>query len=450
MKQNRIAVAAGALFLVALAGSAVSNAQTASAESAAAPAGAASRGKSGTWATPRALAPKAAAAGTSTASPHADAADLDPISITTQAYPGSASALPLWTYSARSPRDGHRHHGTLVGTDPFTDPGSSSIPMFIIPLILRTHTLGTTVDLTTGIISTTPGEATFDPTEPDHACMTSPNNVPLTVIQQSPLFNPAHFVFGGTDVGTTQYEDAFQRAAFWTALGPNASKYHVLLGPVTVLDPVEIDVPPNEGLAITNPAAFIPGFTFCGPAALIDINWLDSYVNGTLLPAAAKHGANSSTLPMFITYNAAYSSPVTNLFTCCAIGYHGLTVQAALTQAYSVSDFDMTGFFGGPLPGLQTIVLSHEIGEWINDPLVSNYVTPWGNTGQVFGCSEYLEVGDPLTGSLQLSVTMPNGFDYYLQELAFFSWFTGGSSFGVNGWYSNNGTFLTDAGPPCP
>jgi len=36
-----------------------------------------------------------------------------------------------------------------------------------------------------------------------------------------------------------------------------------------------------------------------------------------------------------------------------------------------------------------------------------------------------------------------------LQELVFFSWFFSSRSVGVNGWFSDNGTFLTNAGPPC-
>jgi hypothetical protein len=44
---------------------------------------------------------------------------------------------------------------------------------------------------------------------------------------------------------------------------------------------------------------------------------------------------------------------------------------------------------------------------------------------------------------------MPNGYTYHLQELAFFSWFFGAPSIGIHGWFSNNGTFLTDAGPVC-
>jgi len=90
------------------------------------------------------------------------------------------------------------------------------------------------------------------------------------------------------------------------------------------------------------------------------------------------------------------------------------------------------------------------VDEWMNDPMISNPTPPWGNTGQVMGfCQANLEVGDPLSGTNIAPITMPNGFTYHLQELAFFSWFFGGPSIGVNGWFSNNGTFMTDAGPPC-
>ena len=46
-------------------------------------------------------------------------------------------------------------------------------------------------------------------------------------------------------------------------------------------------------------------------------------------------------------------------------------------------------------------------------------------------------------------VTMSNGYTYHLQELADFSWFLGNDPLGVNGWYSENGTFRTNAGPVC-
>jgi len=100
---------------------------------------------------------------------------------------------------------------------------------------------------------------------------------------------------------------------------------------------------------------------------------------------------------------------------------------------------------------LNSAVLTHEVGEWINDPLVVNQTVPWGGVGQVVGfCQENFEVGDPLTGTFLPPVVMPNGYGYLMQELAFFSWFSGSPAIGANGWFSNNGTFKTDAGPVCP
>jgi len=94
-----------------------------------------------------------------------------------------------------------------------------------------------------------------------------------------------------------------------------------------------------------------------------------------------------------------------------------------------------------------TSVLSHELGEWISDPQSQSATPPWG---QLPFCSGVYEVGDPLNQTLMPEVKMPNGFTYHLQELAFFSWFYRISpSDGVNGWYSNNGTFMTSAGPIC-
>jgi hypothetical protein len=64
--------------------------------------------------------------------------------------------------------------------------------------------------------------------------------------------------------------------------------------------------------------------------------------------------------------------------------------------------------------------------------------------------NKLLEVGDPLSGTLAPPIYNPfNKFTYHMQELAFFSWFYGAPSVGVNGWFSDNDTFSTDAGPVC-
>jgi hypothetical protein len=200
--------------------------------------------------------------------------------------------------------------------------------------------------------------------------------------------------------------DAFQRPNFQRVLGEDLDRYHVLLSPVTTLQPIVIDVPPTAGIALTDPnllqAAF--GFSFCAPLQLVDINWFDSFLNGTVIRQLEQEGVNPGNFPLYQTYNAALPiGDVTNLGNCCAIGYHGTTGVPLQTQTYGVVDFDTTGFFApaknaGTGPGLNTEVAAHEVGEWVNDPYGNNETAPWGHTGQVSGCQANLEVGDPLSG----------------------------------------------------
>ena len=380
------------------------------------------------------------------------------LDVSTRSFPGSEGLLPLWTFNILGSRDGNHHLGTIVGHSPFNNPQTDKIPAHIIPLLIRTHRVATAIDPKTLTLTTVPGDTVTDPTAPDNACLKAPNNVPATLVRQSPIMTPTKFVFGGTDMGTTQYLDAFERASFFKVLGSHADQYHVLLDPIRTHAPVVIDVPANEGLAIDDPQFFKAfNFSICAPLQLVDINWFDSYVQGTVLPALAAEGIDADSLPILLSYNAAWPvADVTNIGNCCAIGYHNAAGAPIVTQTYSVADFDRTQFFVGPPAGLDTEPLSHEIGEWMNDPFGSNLTAPWGNTGQVAGCQANLEVGDPLTGTDLAPITMPNGFTYHLQELAFFSWFYGAPSTAVHGWFSNNNTFSDkagtplDAGPPCP
>jgi len=212
-----------------------------------------------------------------------------------------------------------------------------------------------------------------------------------------------------------------------------------------VLTPVTINVPAEHGLA--RPAQLAGGRTLCGPQARVDINWFDTYLNEIILPALVAQGAAPANLPVFLGTNTVWAFKPVDPSTCCIGGYHSGTGTIPI-QTYSVADFDVTGLFG--VGSQDTVILSHELAEWINDPFVNNPTPAWGNTGQVVGaCQNNLEVGDPLSGSEAPRIVMPNGFTYHLQEQAFFSWFFGAPSVGIHGWFSNNGTFLTDAGPPC-
>jgi hypothetical protein len=365
---------------------------------------------------------------------------------TVRTSPGTAAAthdatgptLPLWRYHVHASRDGHNYTGVMVGADPFSENNTTAtVPTQIVAVVIKTHLVGLAIN-SNGIIGTTPGTTILDPTAANSACLAAPNDVPLTLFQESPIFNNASFTFGDTFVGDTQYPDAFQRASFWNHT--HARDNHTLLSPVTTTT-IYVDVPEAYGLALATTSLGSPAF--CAPLGIIDINWFDSYLNLVVIPSLASQGVNQGSLPIFLLANVVMASPVADINTCCILGYHGDTAG----QTYSPMDFDTTGVFGSTV--FDTSVPAHEVDEWMNDPMGSNPTPPWGNVGQVAGCQTNLEVGDPLTGTDMPTVTMPNGYSYHLQELAFFSWFYGGLPLGVNGWYSDNDTFTTNAGPPC-
>jgi len=263
--------------------------------------------------------------------------------------------------------------------------------------------------------------------------------MPVRLLQQSPIVSNANFNFGGTPVGITQYTDAFQRGNFWGLI--DRANYHVRLSPVRVLPSLVINVPAKSGLALSGSI-----FGACSSLGIVDINLIDAAVVQATLTTP---GISPKTFPMFMLYNSGMSigSP-TNIFNCCAGGYHGINPTSPVTfQTYSPFDFQTNGIF---LAADDTVIISHEAGEWMNDPYDVNPTPAWGNVGQVMGfCQNNLEVGDPLTGTNTSPIVGRNGFTYHLQELAFYSWFYGAPSVGIHGWFSDNGTFRTDAGPPC-
>jgi hypothetical protein len=150
---------------------------------------------------------------------------------------------------------------------------------------------------------------------------------------------------------------------------------------------------------------------------------------------------------VFVLHDVVMGDPGTSPYqNCCVLGYHG--ASGFPTQTYAVADYDTTGLFGSA-PNIAAT--SHEVAEWMDDPFGTNPTPSWGHTGQVQGCQNNLEVGDPLSGTLysesgRFGKTMPNGLTYYPQELAFFSWFYGQNpSIGSAGRYSNSGSFTNPA-----
>ena len=129
------------------------------------------------------------------------------------------------------------------------------------------------------------------------------------------------------------------------------------------------------------------------------------------------------------------------------LGFHsGFQNGTDAPQIYGIADFDTTGVFADP----DISILSRLIAEMINDPTATNDTPAWVAVGGVQNkCSHRFEVGQTLTDTSFPPMTM-NRFSYHPQELAFFSWFYRQTpSMGVNGWFSDNGTFNSDAGVVC-
>ena len=92
---------------------------------------------------------------------------------------------------------------------------------------------------------------------------------------------------------------------------------------------------------------------------------------------------------------------------CCIGGYHNaVAAQPAGPDVFVATYVDTVGAFAQDVSAL-----SHEIGEWLDDPFVDNRVNCRDNS--------ILEVGDPLEGLANYGgfpYTL-NGFTYNLQSL---------------------------------
>lgn len=286
---------------------------------------------------------------------------------------------------------------------------SATIKTYLVPLIIKF-----------------PNGDTWNPTKTD-SCDAAAS--PLSRVQKSPIFASQAWKWGGTSIGTGQVTDAFQRANFWKYAKPTGinKSYGVSLASTT-LKPVTINVPAADAATAT---------ISCGNGLLgaVDVNWLDPFLQSNVIPSLASHGVNPTSLPVFLLHNVVeYIGTTTQ---CCVLGYHNAFTTASGIQTYGLSMYDNSKAFTG---SSDISALSHEVGEWMDDPYGANPTPSWGHIGQVTGCQTNLEVGDPLSGTTFADKV--GTFTYHPQELAFFSWFYHQKpSIGVNGWYSDQGKF---------
>jgi hypothetical protein len=296
-------------------------------------------------------------------------------------YPQALVALPTfadsWTYS------GFSYGATIVGRAPSTG-ASTTVPVDIFPIKLVF------------------GSTAFNP-----KTVQSNGKTALANTLASPLFKSGiDFDQGGTNLGNTQYIDAFQRANFWGSLASHPN-WHLLLQKPVVLPEQTIKVPAADG-GVSNP--------FGPTAGLADINWFDG-VARSLLASHAQIQPNA--IALFMTYDTyLYDSSG-----CCIGGYH----SASGNQTYShFSYISSTGIFAQDVSAL-----SHELGEWAEDPFVNNTNTPCG----------ILEVGDPLEGFPNYGdfSYLLSGFTYHLQDLVLLPYFGAPPSSAVNSWFTFQG-----------
>jgi hypothetical protein len=183
--------------------------------------------------------------------------------------------------------------------------------------------------------------------------------------------------------------------------------YHLLLGTPKVLPVLSLTVPTADGKV---------GTEFGVRVGLADINWFDAqlqaYITGhtQIVP---------NSLPIFVTYDAYLTSGG-----CCIGGYHNAMGSAAAPQAYAHFTYiNHAGAFSQDVSAL-----SHEVGEWADDPLVVN------TNGNTVACG-ILEDGDPEEGFTNFGgfpYTL-GGFTYNLQDLTFLPYFGAPTSTSVGG-----------------
>lgn len=304
-----------------------------------------------------------------------------------------AASLQTWNGS-------FLHRGTdytynMVGTDPSTN-SSTTIPVFIVPIKVVVAHAGT--------------RYTFNPTQ-----VLSDGKTVVRSAVLSPIFDSTtKYTQGGVDVGKTQYIDAFQRANFWSQV-QGEPNYHLLLGKPTVLPAQTITVPARYGTV---------GSAFGVTVGEVDINYFDAQVQSIISTFSQ---IQPDSLPIFLTYDVYLTQGG-----CCIGGYHSAEGSTAGAQAYMHFTYiDRPGAFAQDVSAL-----SHEVGEWADDPLVN------GSNNSPCGI---LEVGDPLEGVANYGdyPYTVNGFTYHLQDLALLPYFGEHPSTSVNGWLSFQGASLS-------
>ena len=299
---------------------------------------------------------------------------------------------------------------------------------------------------------------TFDPTVPTSEGEVCNDGVsPVDRLISSPIFNEFPISFNGVDFGETQWFDAFRRAEYYNLkklkkkLFPfDASRKQIYLN-LLLQPPISMDIPAEYDDNDTNnddsSSSSLPDHYFppeiAGSGCSYTVAFDNEYFDDNLRQFISN--SDPSKFYLFLTVNSVARISLKGV----AGGYHDAFVNN--NSDGIVLTYGWSGYLFQPalIPEFEDLLaMSHEIGEWLNDPISPsvNYVHSWGNIGQVGGCYPYLEVGDPLTGTvLEYSDSETT---WMFQELAYSDFFFGNpfeAPIGAGGVYSQNGTFYSAA-----
>ncbi|HKU82118.1 MAG TPA: hypothetical protein VJP76_08105 [Candidatus Tumulicola sp.] len=319
----------------------------------------------------------------------------------------AGTTIPYFTKTVTSPLNSQTYTYEIVGKDPTKSNRTTKV--VYVPIVVRVHF---------------PDGTVLDPTKPGCNDKVSVQNR----FFKGPNFVNTPLTSNGVNVGKVQVVDGFQRAEFWNSLKGNL--YHTVLKPAGT--PIVVDYnAPSSAQTVAGVCADKPKVSH--RIGEIDIN---SYDNEMV--SLATQYATPTQVPIVLSYNVFETEGG-----CCILGYHSAFSRGSSTQTYAVGAYNDAGVFGStPIEDIHA--WTHEIGELVNDPFVANGTPPWGHVGQVSGCQNNLEVGDPLTGT---AFTLKyNNFTYHPQELAFFDWFYRTPSQGTGGKFSFEGTFTQSQG----
>ena len=276
------------------------------------------------------------------------------------AQPNAAATIPTFTATVHDGASTFNY--AMVGKNPFvkqTAP-STTVSTTLIPVVIKFSN----------------GDK-WDPRAIDSCDSQSA----LTRTQNSPSSLPSP---GSSAVRAGQYIDAFQRGEFYSQTKPTGINpgYHVTGTHDSA--PLVLNVP-DAGAAEAR--------TRC-PGTASSARWRST----TSTPRSSSTSpAHSDRRPRRRSHSScsATSSYTTHVAVLCPPLPRRDETNAGVPDLCLRDVLDNNGDFRS---SADTAVLSHEVGEWMNDPTGFNFTKPWRNPYLPF-CQLNLEVGDPLTGT---------------------------------------------------